>query len=106
MEHDRIHRRLTAKLAELTERARRIETDLRAPLDDDSAERAIMIEDDEPMEAIERSALVEISHIRDALARLANGSYGICLCCGARIDPARLDAVPAATLCVRCANRA
>jgi RNA polymerase-binding transcription factor DksA len=35
-------------------------------------------------------------------ARLRTGQYGVCELCGAQIDPARLDVVPHATLCVRC----
>lgn len=105
MDNDRIHGLLSAKLVELTERARRIEADLREPLDDDSAEQATAREDDESLDAIERSVLAEISHVRDALARLANGRYGVCLSCGGAIASARLDAMPEAALCIACASR-
>ncbi len=105
MDHDRIHQRLTGQLVELTERARRIAAELRAPLDDDSEDQAIIRADDEPMEAVERSALVDISHVHDALARLANGTYGLCLSCGDAIAPARLEAMPTAILCISCASR-
>lgn len=41
-----------------------------------------------------------------ALARLEAGTYGICEACGRAIDPARLEVVPAALLCVDCQRRA
>ncbi|MFD4422960.1 TraR/DksA family transcriptional regulator [Agromyces sp. NPDC058484] len=50
-----------------------------------------------------RSELTEIEH---ALARIADGSYGICARCGKRIAVARLDARPTATLCIDCARLA
>jgi DnaK suppressor protein len=37
-----------------------------------------------------------------ALLRAENGTYGICERCGEPIDPARLEVLPEATLCVRC----
>jgi RNA polymerase-binding transcription factor DksA len=44
----------------------------------------------------------KLRQLERARARLRTGQYGVCELCGARIDPARLDAVPHATLCVRC----
>ncbi len=41
-----------------------------------------------------------------ALHRLETGTYGKCLTCGEAIGEARLDALPAATLCIECANEA
>lgn len=38
-----------------------------------------------------------------ALARLADGSYGICVRCGEPIGAERLAARPVATTCIRCA---
>jgi RNA polymerase-binding transcription factor DksA len=38
-----------------------------------------------------------------ALARVDAGTYGRCAECGERISPERLDALPATTVCVRCA---
>jgi RNA polymerase-binding transcription factor DksA len=47
----------------------------------------------------------EIEEIDAALMRLADGRYGQCLGCGRRIAVARLQVLPAARLCVRCARR-
>jgi len=40
-----------------------------------------------------------------ALARLADGTYGVCEVCGTPIAKARLQAFPRATLCVTCKQR-
>jgi len=37
-----------------------------------------------------------------AIKSVQNGTYGICEGCGQRIDPARLDILPEATLCLNC----
>ena len=38
--------------------------------------------------------------------RLADGCYGVCQRCGEVIEPARLQALPAAEFCLSCADRA
>ena len=42
---------------------------------------------------------------RSALARIDDGSYGVCASCGEPIGKARLKAFPRATLCVTCKQR-
>ena len=49
-----------------------------------------------------RRRLVELN---EALARLDDGTYGICVRCGQPIGPARLEARPAAPTCINCASR-
>ena len=51
---------------------------------------------------------LEISEARlaRALAKLAEGSYGVCDGCGEAIAPARLRAAPESVLCIECARRA
>ncbi len=41
-------------------------------------------------------------HIDEALRRIRNNSYGICIECGKPIDAARLEAVPHARMCIAC----
>ena len=48
----------------------------------------------------------EMEMIRAALGRLEDGSYGECMKCGEDISMERLDAVPHATLCRKCAQGA
>jgi DnaK suppressor protein len=40
--------------------------------------------------------------IERALKAIEKGTYGICERCGSEIDPARLEARPDATLCLKC----
>lgn len=55
--------------------------------------------------ALHRHAEQLLKKVNDALERLAQGTYGICELCGKAIDPARLRALPYATLCIRCQQR-
>lgn len=43
--------------------------------------------------------------IEEAIARLADGAYGVCAECGEEISERRLEAVPFATLCVECRSK-
>jgi RNA polymerase-binding transcription factor len=53
-----------------------------------------------------RSLLVERAmKLSQALERLRDGQYGICEECGELIAPARLQAMPEVTTCVRCQDR-
>ena len=45
--------------------------------------------------------VAELRDIDDALARMADGTYGICIDCGEEIPLARLRAEPAARRCLR-----
>ena len=45
-----------------------------------------------------------LEHTERALAKIAQGSYGLCDNCGEPIPTARLRAMPDRTLCVRCAS--
>jgi DnaK suppressor protein len=47
----------------------------------------------------ERRSIVELI---DAIKRIDEGSYGICEECGKAISEKRLQAAPAATLCIEC----
>ena len=40
-----------------------------------------------------------------ALQRIEKGTYGLCAQCGRDIPPERLEAVPAASLCIKCKRR-
>ena len=42
----------------------------------------------------------ELADVEHALRRLDEGTYGLCEACGQPIGDARLDAIPAARLCV------
>ena len=44
----------------------------------------------------------KLESIERATRLAENGTYGICESCGDRIDPARLEILPQATLCLKC----
>ena len=44
----------------------------------------------------------ELARIENALERMREGQYGICEGCGCSIPMARLNALPYATLCIKC----
>lgn len=52
------------------------------------------------------SERLEVERIDAALARLAAGSYGVCVRCGEPIHLERLEAVPEALFCVECGDAA
>lgn len=43
-----------------------------------------------------------LAEVEDALARIDDGTYGVCRRCGTAIDSARLRALPTASLCLSC----
>lgn len=52
--------------------------------------------------ALENSIRQELASVEHALDKIKKGTYGICDGCGKPIDPARLEALPQATLCMEC----
>jgi DnaK suppressor protein len=49
---------------------------------------------------LEENAEHILQEIETALRRIDDGTYGVCVVCGRRIDEERLVAVPYATLCI------
>jgi DnaK suppressor protein len=56
------------------------------------------------LDAVRRSALERAADAEAALGRLADGTFGRCERCSARIGEARLEARPTARLCIDCAS--
>ncbi len=101
--------KLLARSAELRNRVERVESDLkreREPLPRDSSDAAIVVENDEVLQAIREAARGELHRIGLALGRLEEGTFALCEKCGAEIDSERLGAVPYATECRVCAREA
>ena len=46
-----------------------------------------------------------LQQVNDALARMEDGTYGLCQMCGKPIPQARLEAIPEAELCLNCADK-
>jgi DnaK suppressor protein len=55
--------------------------------------------------ALHQNAKHLLSQVTEALQRFEDGTYGLCTLCGAEIDPARIEALPYATLCLHCQQR-
>ena len=58
----------------------------------------------QPIAALLDEARTALADIDAAEQRLDDGGYGICATCGLRISDERLDALPATSTCVDCAD--
>ena len=102
-EYDQLKMQLEAQLADLVGRSKSIEAELQHQLSPDLEEQAIDLEDDEALTGIDEVLRREASAIRNALLRIENGTYGVCVKCGDEIGSERLKALPTATSCINCA---
>ena len=71
----------------------------------DPTDRAAMEADRNFMLRIRDRERKLIVKIREALARIENGSYGICEACGEDISVQRLKARPVTTQCIECKTK-
>jgi DnaK suppressor protein len=55
--------------------------------------------------AVENRFKTLLSEVDLALQKLDNGSYGVCENCRHPIDPARMEALPQAVLCLSCRQK-
>ena len=67
-------------------------------------EAAAVVNADMRLASAERTTR-KLEAVEEALARIRDGTYGICLDCDQPIAPARLDAEPAAVRCIECQAR-
>jgi DnaK suppressor protein len=106
-EYEEIRNHLIAMLEELNLRLTRITNDVRhadVPLEKDFSEQAAQNENNEVMDYLGNSARTEIEMIKQAIARIDNGQYGICQVCGEQISKDRLIAMPYSNMCIKCAS--
>lgn len=52
--------------------------------------------------ALEKRLIDQLAEVDHALRKFKEGTYGLCDVCGQPIDPARLEALPQANLCLSC----
>jgi RNA polymerase-binding transcription factor len=57
------------------------------------------------VEALAGNLRDSLTDVEAALAKLEEGTFGVCEGCGQPIPPARLEAKPAAKLCMECASK-
>ena len=55
--------------------------------------------------ALEKQAKDVLAEVEHALKKYEAGTYGVCDLCGRPIEPARLEALPQASLCLECKAR-
>ena len=102
----RLH--LTARLAQLERHLREIETNRRRvtnPLDPDWKDQAPTRQNDAVLDKLAAGDRQQMTAIRAALTRIAEGTYGICRTCEEPIAPHRLTAMLYATQCLACATQ-
>lgn len=97
----------------LTEQLQRLTSKLEAQINEmtqgtfnegDYADRASKSARQSKRLAMERLWQSMRSEVEQALSRLEQGTYGLCVRCGVAIPEERLMALPSATLCIDCAR--
>ena len=98
--------RLLAELEAMEEHTPEVEEqvgmDSGGGYDEDLADVASSTFEREKGLALESSVQHMLTQVEEALQRMEDGTYGICVRCGNPIDLARLRVLPYATLCIRC----
>lgn len=94
---------LHERRAEIARRLVEVDAELDRPTNPDDEDRATEREEDQVLEDLGAAGLLELRAIDHALDLIRDGRYGTCQSCGDPIAPARLDAVPTASLCAECA---
>ncbi len=78
--------------------------DLSSTHSSDSAEQVTERENEDVLRNLQEETKLELKQVRAAIKRIEAGEYGVCSSCGEEISPARLEALPYATLCIKCAK--
>lgn len=86
-------------------RAEAIRRDLSSEHSADAEEQAIERENDDVLHALLAEAEDGLRQVEAAQQRVTAGTYGECTQCGVEVAEARLQALPAAALCVVCAAK-
>ena len=94
--------KLEAEQAQTQQELARLREALRTEVDPDADEGDPDLVEREKVVALVQGLERKLESIEHALHQAQQGTYGICDRCGEPIDPARLEAVPEATLCVKC----
>ena len=102
--HDKLQKWLLARRDELNTRLGKIKQDASRKNSADWSEQAQERENDEVIDALGNEAVLELRKINRALDRMSEGDYGFCLSCGKEIPEQRLEVMPYADLCVKCAQ--
>lgn len=96
--------RLNALKDEYQSRIDKIEHDIRHPADDmiqDWEDQAVVAEQNDMRKNLLVEAQDNLELVNQALRRLENDQYGVCVVCGEDIEDGRLEVVPFATTCMQ-----
>jgi len=96
--------RLKALEKEYQVRAQAIERDLSRTHAQSFSEQATERQNDMVLQGLLVDAREGIKEVQLALERLDEGTYGECEQCAEPINTARLEAMPTARLCIKCAD--
>jgi DnaK suppressor protein len=80
--------------------------ELRAQTSGDVVDAALDSVQDEISSQLAEVESRELARIETALERMRDGGYGVCESCSQNIPLARLNALPYATLCIKCQREA
>lgn len=80
--------------------------ELRAQTSGDLIDAALDSVQDEISSQLAEVESRELARIENALERMRQGDYGLCETCGTNIPMARLNALPYATMCIKCQREA
>lgn len=94
--------RLKAQQNQIVAEIRRLQDSVRSEVESDLEEGDPALYEREKNLALLQHLERELEAVEYALSLAEKGVYGICENCGERIDPARLKAIPQATLCLKC----
>jgi DnaK suppressor protein len=73
--------------------------------DDGFADSGQVTAERSEVEALGGTLLDTLRETEDALRKFDEGTYGLCESCGNQIAEPRLEAMPAARLCINCASK-
>ena len=94
--------RLQEKASTLSQRIDAISRDLQQAHSASFAEQASERENDDVLHGLLAESRRSLQQVNDTLARIDEGSYGLCIRCGNGIDEQRLAALPEAETCIHC----
>jgi|SRR5699024_8722662 len=104
MAENAVRARLEALNKEYQVRAQAIERDLSRSHAQSFSEQATERQNDMVLQGLLADAREGIKEVQLALERLDEGTYGECEQCAEPINIARLEAMPTARLCIKCAD--
>ena len=104
-----LHSRLESEQRQLIEQLEQLKASIR-PVDERREGSPFGKREEEATEslelerrlALEKRATDQLAEVEHALHKFQEGTYGLCESCGQPIDPARLEALPQAGLCMGC----